>query len=327
VILLIGNNQDPHLLSIKQNIENLGNQAIILSTEREDLLNTQFSYHSNKQNLIIMQNNQCISVNNITAVFCLSPLYTRKGFISSNEKDFWHFTWREALYGFYARLSQRAYFVNKNIPTALFAQNKIQFFDVARKANINTPDTWIGNKTQDINEFFDNYDKVVIKTMHQIYLEHQDEQAMFLVKPVNKSQFHNFNSQNECPVFLQQAIDKLFDVRAIIIGKKVIGCKIDASLSKVGNLDWRAYDLPNTIHEPFELPNKVQGKLLNILKYFNLDYACLDLCVDKHGEFWLLDVNPFGRYMWIELSVGIDISNEIAKFLISKSTLNSNVKN
>ena len=312
---------------LKQNIENLGNQAIILSTEREDLLNTQFSYHSNKQNLIIMQNNQCISVNNITAVFCLSPLYTRKGFISSNEKDFWHFTWREALYGFYARLSQRAYFVNKNIPTALFAQNKIQFFDVARKANINTPDTWIGNKTQDINEFFDNYDKVVIKTMHQIYLEHQDEQAMFLVKPVNKSQFHNFNSQNECPVFLQQAIDKLFDVRAIIIGKKVIGCKIDASLSKVGNLDWRAYDLPNTIHEPFELPNKVQGKLLNILKYFNLDYACLDLCVDKHGEFWLLDVNPFGRYMWIELSVGIDISNEIAKFLISKSTLNSNVKN
>ena len=115
MILLIGNNQDPHLLSIKQNIENLGNQAIILSTEREDLLNTQFSYHSNKQNLIIMQNNQCISVNNITAVFCLSPLYTRKGFISSNEKDFWHFTWREALYGFYARLSQRAYFVNKNI--------------------------------------------------------------------------------------------------------------------------------------------------------------------------------------------------------------------
>ena len=84
MILLIGNNQDPHLLSIKQNIENLGNQAIILSTEREDLLNTQFSYHSNKQNLIIMQNNQCISVNNITAVFCLSPLYTRKGFISSN---------------------------------------------------------------------------------------------------------------------------------------------------------------------------------------------------------------------------------------------------
>ena len=52
MILLIGNNQDPHLLSIKQNIENLGNQAIILSTEREDLLNTQFSYHSNKQNLI-----------------------------------------------------------------------------------------------------------------------------------------------------------------------------------------------------------------------------------------------------------------------------------
>ena len=82
-------------------------------------------------------------------------------------------------------------------------------------------------------------------------------------------------------------------------------------------MDWRAYDLPNTVHEIYELSQETKDKILLLMKQFNLDYACLDFCVDQSGKEWLLDVNPFGRYMWIEQAVGLPISSAIAKLLIS----------
>ncbi len=73
--------------------------------------------------------------------------------------------------------------------------------------------------------------------------------------------------------------------------------------------------LPNTKHSIYELPDELNLKLINLVKSFGLDYACLDLCMDQYNEFWVLDVNPFGKYMWIELSIGLEISKGIAKFL------------
>ena len=165
--------------------------------------------------------------------------------------------------------------------------------------------------------FFDKHNEVVLKTMHQIYLEYQNQPTMLLVKKVKWQDFTMFVDDGECPIFLQQAIDKQFDFRVIIVGDEIFACKIDASQSVYGKMDWRAYDLPNTVHEIYELSQETKDKILLLMKQFNLDYACLDFCVDQSGKEWLLDVNPFGRYMWIEQAVGLPISSAIAKLLIS----------
>lgn len=319
MILLIGSGNDPHILSIKEQISYLGGESCILDTDKNSLLNTEFSYCSNSHSISVLQNKFEFCASDISAVFCLSPMHSRKGFVSSNEKDFWFFTWKESLYGLYQELANRTFFINKNIFNAIPAQNKITFFQAANEAGINTPDTWIGNNKDKLLSFFDKHQQVVLKTMHQIYLEYNQQSAMMLVKKVSQQDFLAFNSDNECPVFLQQAINKMYDVRAIVVGRKIMGCKIDASNSLLGSVDWRAYDLPNTIHSKFDLPDYVQKQLLMVMDYLKLDYACLDLCVDKQGVFWLLDVNPFGRYKWIELGVNLEISFEIASLLMKNS--------
>ncbi|WGE31639.1 hypothetical protein NYR60_07175 [Actinobacillus genomosp. 2] len=315
MILLIGSSNDPHLIAIQRELNEINQKSIILDTSKEALLNTEFSYYSESDVFLIKQNNAILKSSEIRVVFCLSPLYARKGFISSNEKDFWHFTWRESLFGFYDFLSERVFWTNSNLRTALSAQSKISFFAKARKSGLNTPDSLISNNKDEINSFFIKHPDIVLKTMHQIYLEYSGKQAMLLVNSVSKYQFEQFETKNECPVFLQEKIDKKFDIRAIIIGSEVIGCKIDASKSSIGNLDWRVYDLPNTKHSKYEFTKEFQLKLVNVIKLFGLDYACLDLCVDDNDNIWLLDVNPFGKYMWIELAVGLNISKSIANFL------------
>lgn len=315
MILLIGDKSDPHLIAIKESIFELGNIAVILDTSKEGLLETDFSYHSNGNAFQIKQGNQLINLSAVSAVFCASPLYARKGFISSQTQDFWYFTWKESLFGYFTSLKEQVFWVNHSVQTALSAQNKITFFNLAKKAGILTPNTLISNNKLAIGNFFEMNSSVVLKTMHQIYLEHNGEQTMLLVKRVSSEQFKSFETNNECPVFLQTEVKKKFDVRAIIVGDRVFGCKIDASKSKYGELDWRAYDLPKTIHSIYTFSAEIEQKLIHLMKEAKLDYACLDLCVDFEDQHWLLDINPFGKYLWIEKAIGLPISQNIADFL------------
>ncbi|WP_150538278.1 hypothetical protein [Actinobacillus vicugnae] len=243
MILLIGSSDDPHLITIQTELAEINQKSIILDVSKEALLNTEFSYYSDSNSFIIKQNNLNIDSTEIQAVFCLSPLYARTGFISSNEKDFWYFSWRESLFDFYEYLSKTAFWVNNNLRTSLSAQSKISFFLNAKSAGLNTPNSLISNYKTEINRFFVEHSEVVLKTMHQIYLEHNGQQTMLLVDKVNKEQFESFETQNECPLFLQEKINKQFDVRAIVIGDQILSCKIDASSSSIGNIDWRIYDI------------------------------------------------------------------------------------
>lgn len=315
MILLIGNGTDPHLFAIQKELVKLEKRSTILDTSKEGLLETDFSYCSENNLFCIQQENNIVDLKSVDVVFCASPLYARKGFVSTQEKDFWHFTWRESLYGYFANLADKTFFVNKNIPTGIAAQNKIIFFKCAESVGLLTPKSLMSNNKEQIEKFFNTHKDVLIKTMHQIYLEYNGAPTMMLVKKVNYSQFSEFNGIGECPVFLQQAIDKKFDLRIIIVGNKVFGCKIDASQSIYGKQDWRAYDLPNTIHSIYEVPEILQSQLLELMNKMQLNYACLDLCVDHNDDYWLLDINPFGKYMWIELATGLSISKEIAYLL------------
>lgn len=43
------------------------------------------------------------------------------------------------------------------------------------------------------------------------------------------------------------------------------------------------------------------------------------LCVTPAKDYYLLDINPFGKYLWIEYAIGAPITDAIARFLIGKS--------
>ena len=143
---------------------------------------------------------------------------------------------------------------------------------------------------------------------------------MLLTEQVDIEDFRSYDQIHESPLFLQKYIDKKYDVRLIIIGKKVMSCKIDATQSTVGKVDYRAYDLPNTPHAEIEIPVYLYDKVIQLCNLLQLEYACLDFCVDLSGQYWLLDVNPFGRYLWMEYATGMSISNSLSNFLLKRNS-------
>ena len=82
--------------------------------------------------------------------------------------------------------------------------------------------------------------------------------------------------------------------------------------------DWRK-DQINIDYEIFELPKGIQQKLLNLHQKFEMFFGAYDFIVDPKGEYYFLEVNPAGQWLWLEEILNLSISESIAEALIDNT--------
>lgn len=321
MILLIGDGSDPHLAAIRAELADLNSECAIFSTSRGDLLQSGFSWSSTEEGdaIRLWQGGRMIESAQVDAAFCLEPIFSGGAFVPDQNEQFWYRSWKESLYGFFDELSLRGALVNGPISNAIARQNKLSLHRFARATEMKIPPAAVSCRRADLHAFFAGRANVVLKSLHQMPLEHHGTATMLLTTAVEESTFAEFSDQGECPLFLQERVPKLFDVRVLCVGAKTVACKIDASRSMYGALDWRAYDLPRTVHQSMTLPTHVAAKTSQLIHRMGLDYACVDFCVDSDDQYWLLDVNPFGRYLWMEHATGQQMSATIANHLLHRA--------
>src|SRR5271166_4299890 len=122
---------------------------------------------------------------------------------------------------------------------------------------------------------------------------------------------------NECPLTIQNYIEKSYELRVTVVGDRIFACKIDSQ--KAGNdtaIDWRRYNIPKTPHSRYELPRNVQEKLLLFHSYFGLTASSFDIIRSRQGDFVFLETNPYGQWLWIEDLTGLQITAAITDALL-----------
>lgn len=321
MIVLFSSSKDLHAQEILKELKHLGHDSQIFYTDQDNLKNTTCSCNGHR--LLVQQGSYIINIQNIKIAFVLSPIFP---FFSSTQTNFqqnskfWYFTWKETLFGIYAILAEQGRIINASITSAMNNQNKLQYHHLLKSDLLKFPDFYIGNKKQDAIHFIHQHNEVVIKTLHQMQLSLPNgEPSMLLVNKIQTQDLNDFEENAECPIFLQKFIPKIYDLRIIVIGNRIFTCKIDANLSEAGKVDWRAYDLPRTPHTAHQLTAALESEIFKICRSLQLEYATLDLCVDDNGQHWILDINPFGKYLWIEDAIGSPITHSIAQYLIQRS--------
>ncbi len=185
------------------------------------------------------------------------------------------------------------------------ASNKIHQLSLIR---MNIPRTVITNKKEVIKKIFE--DKFIMKTLQS--------QSLGLEDGVLKTTLTNINDidkidLNFMPVICQEFIDKICDIRVTIVGNKIFAAKI-FSHSEKSKIDFRT-DYSSLTYEKCKLSKDIEDELLRLNKYYNLNYSAIDLIQDKNGEIYFLELNPNGQYLWIEESLTLPISKNIASFL------------
>lgn len=315
MILVLTDKFDKHADIVCEKLIAKGLKYFRLDLDTESLKNTYITFVSGEW--IINKNNITTNSKSIHSV------WARRAFVelSLEEKEIndagfkiWRGEWNKTLLGLYNSIKN----INWLNPLAKSYQveNKYLQFEIAEKIGFAIPSFIVSNRKNELLEFMNPHEEVVLKLMNQEF--YQDHDGKFKGLYVNKISYDDIKDfQNKCenPIVLQKYINKLYEVRYTVVGDQHLVCRIDSQESKLANVDWRRYDIPNTPHHPMEPPVEIRNKVDLFMQSLDLKFGAMDFIVTPNNDWYFLEINTMGQWLWIEDLTGLKISDAIVNFL------------
>ena len=123
---------------------------------------------------------------------------------------------------------------------------------------------------------------------------------MFYSKKIPAQALQNLSEETftQTVSYIQNYIEKQFELRVTVVGNRFFSCKIDSQIldDDKGKIDWRqGYDY-GLKHEVFDLPQHIKDKCLQFLNRLGLHFGCFDFIYTPNGEYVFLECNPNGQW-------------------------------
>jgi glutathione synthase/RimK-type ligase-like ATP-grasp enzyme len=322
-ILIVTTQDDLHSNAVARSIESLGGRPVLLEREA----------YGSEWALTASQGSEGVGVSfdmpdATLRMQDIGAIWLRRDFtIETTKKD----SSPEALYvatqtvihvnGVIALLAERVPCMNR--PEANRRCNsKFYQAEIARQHGLMIPETFQGGHPSAAYRFQERIPedrRICIKPLEAVHLRKSDGtifahyNSIFQRRPEAQ-----LTSLRDCPVILQEFVEKEVEIRATVVGDQVFAASIDTrSASEQAQIDWRHYDWANTPYRQYELPVSVRESLLKIMRALGLSYGAFDLIKSKNGEFFFLEVNSQGQWLWVEDLTDLKITDGVAQWLIT----------
>jgi glutathione synthase/RimK-type ligase-like ATP-grasp enzyme len=212
---------------------------------------------------------------------------------------------REILYALRSLLeSTNAIWMNHPDSNA-YASSKPRNLRFAAELGLQIPKTLISSDPIEITHWLNHHHNCIIKSITHGLIKGEKKVKMAFTQRVPINFDIDRDLISGVPIFLQEEIKKLYDIRVTVVGKQLFA----ASLPSNGNIDWRSYDKSQN-WQKFELPEGISNACLKLCKKLNLNFAAIDMVLDKE-KIYFLEINPNGQWVWIERETGLPISKAI----------------
>lgn len=228
--------------------------------------------------------------------------------------------------GIFRQLADRI--ASMNHPMANWrCSSKIHQSLIAEECGLRIPDTYQGGGPTIARDFLDRQQRegneVCQKALEAMHLKMNDGSvyaqytSLFKDRPLD-----SLESLKLCPVVLQAFIRKEYEIRATVVDSKVFSCLIDTSTACAdARVDWRHYDWANTPYRRIELPGSLLSRLIAVVKKLGLVYGAIDLIKSTDGEYYFLEVNSQGQWLWVEDLTGLGITDAIVDWLVKSASV------
>ncbi|MFY8325801.1 MvdC/MvdD family ATP grasp protein [Pseudoalteromonas sp. ZZD1] len=173
----------------------------------------------------------------------------------------------------------------------------------ATELGLNIPDTLISNDPCEIRAFYMRHKKIVFKVMSDPVIHSDTGQSVGVATTlIDSDMLENTEALRLIPNQFQAYIEKAYELRITIIGKKVFAAKIDSQVHPETKIDCRNLNVrvPMSV---YKLPKELEDACLKLMKSYNLNYSALDFIVTPKGEYVFLENNPCGQFHYIEENV------------------------
>lgn len=321
-VLVLTSKDDPHadIIIDKFNKWDLGKQIIRLNTS-EFAENCIMEFDGKQAKINIIDSERTFNTNEILSVWYRRPDNVK---IQTNDDEFViKFIERESntfLNGLYHITHDSAIWINP-LPALEKSRQKLYQIYLAQKLKIPTPKTLITNNPEKVLDFFDTTkSKIINKGLSKPWFYYQEELYPYFTRIVEREEIlANSDSIKRCTTLFQQFIDKSFDLRVIIFGNKVFAFEIHSQTNEFSKIDVRGASPELLEHKVHKLPKKLEDKLLLFCKIQNLIFSAIDLVYDKNGNYYFLENNSNGQWLWLEFLTGFDLSSEFRKLLLNEN--------
>ena len=217
------------------------------------------------------------------------------------------------------RLNSRDLFILNDPVQSYYSQFKNYQLQVAKQLGLNVPKTLVTKDKKSLLIFIkSNSSKRFIIKNYRGSVNFGDEYLTCPTMLIDTDQFvSNFdNIDLVYPSIYQEYIDKLFELRIIVVGNKIFVAKIISQDNPETEIDFRV-NYEHLRYENFQIPTDVETKIIKLTKKLGLNYACIDMIYSTQNKYIFLEINNNGQYLWLEKALNLDISKQIALLLTS----------
>ena len=331
MILIFTNKEDSHPTHVIQYLNTWGVPVFRLNSECL-LTDYRFSWWANEQDCDFyirnIKNRLEMYGHQITAIWERRPEIPSELPIRSEMEEINKHNIEEA-HGF---LSFIRYYLKKvysigSIVEDRPASSKMLQLSIARQLGMRIPDTCFFNEKAPIAQLAGRHQDLSLKPISNsnVYLNGEQEYVFYSQKAASQDLLQQPEEAfTQTVSFVQNYVEKAYELRITVINQDVIACKIDSQIQDddKGKIDWRqGYDY-NLKHEIVELPENIRQFCLAFLQRMKLNFGCFDFIVTPEGEYVFLECNPNGQWLWIEMETGYDISKIMAKNLAKYENVN-----
>jgi ATP-grasp ribosomal peptide maturase len=190
----------------------------------------------------------------------------------------------------------------------------------ARQCGLEIPRTLITNRVEDACAFIrsnaENGRRTIYKTLaySDVVNPVTGSDEVIYTTVVEESQLEDDELVRVSPCMFQEEVPKRLELRVTVVQDRVLTAGIDAAGSAAARVDFRA-GYEELRYEPYELPDDLAKSLVNLVRDLGLTFAAIDLILTPDGRHVFLELNPAGQWAWLELELGLPISEAIADAL------------
>jgi glutathione synthase/RimK-type ligase-like ATP-grasp enzyme len=219
---------------------------------------------------------------------------------------------------FWQVISPHAFWVNP-INVVRVANCKLLQLKIAMEVGFNIPNSLFSNDPARVKEFIskNRENKVIYKTLSPAMWSAKNELRITYTDEITVDRLPSDIMVQCSPGIYQEKINKKFELRVTCFGESIIAVKIESQKHPRGMMDWRYIPSNQLGIERYILPADIEKKCKQFMKKLGLVMGCFDFIVTPDNEYYFLEVNEQGQFLWIEeINHDIKMLDAFSEFLI-----------
>lgn len=199
------------------------------------------------------------------------------------------------------------------------ANSKLLQYRIATQVGLQLPKTLYSNDRTAVAAFVDSIPAVAVKTLREASFIRGEKSYSFFTRRVSSDDLRNFiDNAPQSINYFQEYVEKQYELRVTAVRDQLFSVRINSQNATEKSLeDWRREDFRKVPHLVEPLPKSVKNSVLEFLSRMNLSFGCFDFIVDPDGEYWFLECNPNGQWLWIQELTGVNIAGAVADALVA----------